>query len=126
MNDDDSRARDYIHIYGYKYETRHAEEETEQNCAFSLDGTTLTIHLTADSMFIHREKAASPDYIRLHSWRIRLRVRARVSDVYSTRWLKYAFWKTGEINFACTRLILLAVQVESSARFSEGVRVKIS
>lgn len=22
MNDDDSRARDYIHIYGYKYETR--------------------------------------------------------------------------------------------------------
>jgi len=35
--------------------------------------------------------------ILLHSSRIRP---ARVSDVYSTRWLKYAFRKTGEINFA--------------------------
>lgn len=52
--------------------------------------------------------------------------RACLGRLLDSRWLKYAFWKTGEINFACARLISLAVQLGLRARFSEGVRVKIS
>lgn len=54
------------------------------------------------------------------------RTRACLGRLLDSRWLKYAFWKTGEINFACARLISLAVQLGLRARFSEGIRVKIS
>lgn len=79
-DDGDSRARDYIHIYGYKYETHHGDK-TGQNCTTFL----FRRRCNANDTF-NRGTCLCSRLPRLYSvtlLAVALRVRARVSDVYS-------------------------------------------
>jgi len=76
-SDVDSRARDYIHIYGYKYETRHGDRA-------KLRDVSLSRTMNANDTFNRGTRLCSlPRLYSVTLLAVSPRVRARVSDVYS-------------------------------------------